>query len=288
MNRPLDQVIMKLSKCLQAFRQSQACTKIEDEECKPLLAEQMKSKPRLKYTILPTSIPQLDWTNEECVDWLTQLIKADFKVMEYSPLEYTRKFTGDGMTLWTTTEREWMQNIDILHGRRIFTRLEYLIHTKQKNVDDLQGLNIPALKRLGGTFSGSLPGAVEPAKKERWWRMSHIPPAGIIWDDLSTMQLVNTVIFHRAWCEWDHYCCLIHSTLNRIRLYVSLQIPLKSFCKIQQQLDGAYSCPSIAWKKSFWRSTRNQIIQFLVSYTTQDYKEWISCVNNCKSYRWCS
>jgi len=189
---------MGLSKYVQAYRHSQTRERVEDEESQPLLAEHNGSKPCLDYIISATSVPQLDWTNEECIDWLTQLITERFALMNYPPPEYTRRFTGDGTVLWTTTKWEWMQNIHVLYGRRIFKHLETLIQTERKDLNDFKGLRIPALEELGKTSVGSAGEAVEPAKKERWWRMSPIPPAGMTWDDFSTMQLVNTVIFHLA------------------------------------------------------------------------------------------
>jgi len=151
---------MGLFKYYLAYRRRQTWRQIKDEESEPLLQAQNEiSQLRPKPIISANSVPQLDWTNEECVTWLNHLIIAKFAVAWACPLEAAQNFKGDGVQLWKTTIWEWLDATHILYGRHVFLHLEHLVETGQTNLDDLRKIQAPALMVLG---RGAYPG-------KRWW-----------------------------------------------------------------------------------------------------------------------
>lgn len=74
--------------------------------------------PSLNNTIKIKSIPQLNWSNETCRNWLCMLTTFEFSMYANEPLmgAFIDKFEGDARLLWKMTGWEWSEVYGYAYG----------------------------------------------------------------------------------------------------------------------------------------------------------------------------
>lgn len=102
--------------------------------------------------IMPGCIPQLDWTNQECVEWLTTIfLKACVLIHTAAECrDAAKRFEGDGRRIWKMKSFEWTNTFgDSWFGLKAERCLRTFVRTRRDELDFLKDWKrVPAMRMV--------------------------------------------------------------------------------------------------------------------------------------------
>lgn len=155
--------------------------KIEDQESDIFLDEKVaQPKSRKKYTINSSAdVPQLDWTNGECLEWMKHLFEEQhaifLKMSEGDPYN----FTGNGLELWRASYGDLSDANGFGFGIAVYHALGDFIRAGKKSLNEFRakGIRVPSASREGWRI-------VERPGRSTWNNLSILQKLSLLdWQD---------------------------------------------------------------------------------------------------------
>jgi hypothetical protein len=131
-----------------------------NDECQSILSN---DEGQLSVEVFPSStlprftpgcIPQLDWRNQECVEWLATIFLKACAVIHTAAecRDAAKRFEGDGRRIWRIKSFEWTETFEELwFGLEAERCLRVFVRTRREGLDFLKDWKrVPAMQTVKG------------------------------------------------------------------------------------------------------------------------------------------